>query len=168
MPSFTQIIIAAIAAAAAVSASPVAAVKELAARGDTNYGNCWGAGSAGTDAGVKGQGWCDGRTWTEAAFDVPFAFVAGNPINIVTESHVSFGPWHCCNTCRPEDNCIGWKMTSDCQCTTFKADTATAGTVTLGVYGGPYTNTSGKFHRSGPKYNLASTPFGNGVFTPTQ
>ncbi|KAK6353577.1 hypothetical protein TWF696_005539 [Orbilia brochopaga] len=169
MPSFSQIVLVAVAAVAAtVSASPVAAVKELAARGDTNYGNCWGKGAKGTDAGVATQPWCDARTWTEAAFTSPFALIktSGAPINIATDSHVSFGPWHCCNTCKPSDGCIGWQMNADCECILFKADTATQGTVTLGVYGGPFFNTSGTFHRTpGPLYDLAATPFGNGVYT---
>ncbi|KAF3907315.1 hypothetical protein ABW21_db0207283 [Orbilia brochopaga] len=170
MPSFSQIVLVTITAAAAVSASPVAAVKQLAARGDTNYGACWAKDSKATDAGWAGQGWCDGRTWTEAAFTSPFAIVksTGASVNIVTESHTSFGPWHCCNTCRPQDGCIGWQMNADCQCIVYKTNVATQGDLQLGVYGGPFFNTSGTFHRTpGPVYNLAATPYGNSVYTPT-
>ncbi|KAF3906950.1 hypothetical protein AA313_de0208804 [Arthrobotrys entomopaga] len=156
MPSFSTIIVSIAAIATVVSASPI-----LGAR-DTTV--CWGKDSNGTDANPgPDQGWCHENVWTEDSFTAPFNLIAnGSPAyTITTESHQTFGPWHCCNTCRPENNCIGWQINTDCSCTVWKA-TTNVGLDTLGVYGGPFQNQSGTFHR-GPAFPPPPNLFGNSV-----
>ncbi|EPS43579.1 hypothetical protein H072_2461 [Dactylellina haptotyla CBS 200.50] len=156
MPSFTQIVIVSIAAlAASVSAGPVAAR-------DVNI--CWGPKSNGTDAyNYPTPARCL-NSWNEDAFTAPFALIgaSGSSIGVTTETHQTFGPWHCCNSCKPADNCIGWQINANCDCILWKAATTDGAADVFGVYGGPFQNQSGTFHR-GPAFPVKPNFFGNSV-----
>ncbi|KAK6347895.1 hypothetical protein TWF718_005715 [Orbilia javanica] len=165
MPSFTQIVVLSIAAlSATVSATPV----DLAAR-DVNI--CWGKGSQGTDAYYHPTPTRCLKVHYEDSFTAPFTIAqAGVPaFEIVTESHQTFGPMHCCNSCKAADNCIGWQIMANCDCVLWKAPSLVGAENVLGVWAedGPYQNKTGSFHR-GPSFPVAPNFFGNSKFTTPQ
>ncbi|KAF3319001.1 hypothetical protein TWF173_005409 [Orbilia oligospora] len=140
MPSFTQIIALSIAAlSATVSASPVD--WELTAR-DVNI--CWGKGSKGTDGYTHPTPSRCLQVHYEDSFTAPFTIAQpGAPaFELITESHQTFGPMHCCNSCKAADNCVGWQIMANY---------------------GPFRNQTGSFHR-GPSFPVAPNFFGNTTF----
>ncbi|KAK6518336.1 hypothetical protein TWF506_005495 [Arthrobotrys conoides] len=167
MPSFTQFIVLSIAAlSATVSASPVDF--ELTAR-DVNI--CWGKGSKGTDGYTYPTPSRCLKVHYEDSFTAPFTIAqAGVPaFELVTESHQTFGPMHCCNSCKAADNCIGWQIMANCDCVLWKAPSLVNAENVLGVWAedGPYQNKTGSFHR-GPSFPVAPNFFGNTKFTVPQ
>ncbi|KAK6357971.1 hypothetical protein TWF730_007326 [Orbilia blumenaviensis] len=168
MPSFAQTIVLSIATLmATVSATPVD-LKNLDAR-DVNV--CWGPGSKGTDG---GRGPTPSRCLQvhyENAFTAPFVIAkpGAPPFEIVTASHQTFGPMHCCHTCTLADNCIGWQITADCECVLWKAPNLAGASEVLGLWAedGPYINKTGSFHR-GPAFPPAPNFFGNALITAPQ
>ncbi|KAF3937914.1 hypothetical protein ABW19_dt0209789 [Dactylella cylindrospora] len=163
MHSFTQI-----AAAIAIAASTVSALSiginssgepKIEAR-DVNV--CWGKNSNGTDAtNQPTPGRCLNSHW-EDAFTAPFVLIPDTleAASINTEKHQTFGPWHCCASCKAEDNCIGWQINTNCDCVLWKFTPVASGSAVLGVYGGPFQNQSGTFHR-GPAFPAKPNKFGN-------
>ncbi|KAF3931307.1 hypothetical protein ABW19_dt0203176 [Dactylella cylindrospora] len=112
---------------------------------------CWGPGSKGQDAWAGNiPGRCK-AVWDEKSYVAPFAIKHDSaPVAASIATHITFGPMHCCNTCNATSGCIGWRLNADCTCDRFLIDpTVDLTTLTIGVYGGPFTNQSGTFHQNG-------------------
>ncbi|KAK6532374.1 hypothetical protein TWF281_006563 [Arthrobotrys megalospora] len=165
MPSFTQTIVLSVAAlVATVSATPLAVAPR-----DVNV--CWGPNSNGTDRYNYATPSRCLNVHYEDSFTAPFTIARpGYPtFEIITESHQTFGPMHCCNSCKAADNCIGWQIMANCDCVLFKAPSLVGADQVLGVWAedGPFQNKTGAFHR-GPSFPVAPNFFGSTKFTVPQ
>ncbi|EWC45496.1 hypothetical protein DRE_00895 [Drechslerella stenobrocha 248] len=160
MPSFAQTTFFSLAVAvASVAASPVAAAIAPATLAARDVDVCWGPKSNGTDHGWAAQGFCGYNVHKEASYAAPVALIGnGVSVNVTTKTHLTYGPLHCCNTCRPDQGCIGWQINSNCECVRWYAGATIPTDVNFGVHGGPYTNKSGKFH---PVPNINAVFLGN-------
>ncbi|KAF3910402.1 hypothetical protein ABW20_dc0103555 [Dactylellina cionopaga] len=161
MPSFSQTVFFTVAALiAAASAGPIDVVPR-----DVTV--CWGPNSKGTDRDASPTSQRCLNAWNEPAFTAPFALapVGGASVDITTEAHQTFGPQHCCTSCKASQGCIGWQINNNCDCVLWKVSLNPDGTPTFnnfGVYGGPFQNQSGTFHR-GPLFPVGPNLFGNTV-----
>ncbi|KAF3916393.1 hypothetical protein ABW21_db0206806 [Orbilia brochopaga] len=144
MPSFSQIIIAAVATVMATSATPI---DTLAPR-DVNV--CWGPNSQGTDPySGSAASYCNNVHY-EDSFTASLAVIktTGADVEVTAQTHQTFGPVHCCNSCKTADGCIGWQINANCDCIIWKTNVALIPNTAFGVYGGPFQNKSGTFHPS--------------------
>ncbi|KAK6341586.1 hypothetical protein TWF696_008657 [Orbilia brochopaga] len=142
MPSFSRIIIGAIVTVMA-SATPFAVAPR-----DIHV--CWGPDSKGTDGtGTPAPAWCGNAHW-EDSYTAPLAVIkdTGASIDVTAQAHQTFGPIHCCNSCKTAEGCIGWQINTNCDCIIWKTNVSSLPNIEFGVYGGPFQNQSGTFHPS--------------------